>query len=443
MFNIKEIKPVIQQISEARQLSEDALWEAVESAFAAAYKREYAKTDQIIRTRINRETGEFSFFQAKQVLSDEMILPEDEQPNPEEETRVRFNPERHITLEDARLVRHGITAGEELLFPLETRTDFGRIAAQSARQAITQKIHEAERASAISEFQGKEHTLVHGRVQRIDRRNVFIDLGKTVALLPFPEQIRGERFRQGDTIRAFVKSVDVNRRSDGFVMLSRSDPRFVVSLFKVEVPELVEGTLEVKAVARDAGVRTKIAVTSNDPSVDPVGSFVGQRGMRVMTVKNELGGEQVDIIHWSESDSEFVGESLLPAEVLEVVLTEENTVAMVKASDEQIPIAIGRGGQNLKLASILCGKKIVIINMDGVEIAEAYPDGQLTILNQDREKTSSATPSSETTSSVTEETITGEEDASYGVEDGFVEKEVAETPSQEEPSPQEKSEKDL
>ncbi len=386
MFDIKEIKAVVQQIAEDRHLPEDALWEALETAFATAYKREYGKSDQIVRCRINQSTGESTFFQVKQVLDEAHILPEDEAPKEEDEERVRFNPERHMMVDDAQLVRQGVKQGEEILFPLESKTDFGRIAAQSARQAITQKIHEAERDAAVEEFQGKEGKLVHGQVQRVERGNVFVDLGRTVAILPFSEQIRGERFNQGDTIRAFVQSINTERRSGGFVRLSRADEKFVVRLFETEVPELTEGTLEIKAIARDPGVRTKIAVESKSPSVDPVGAFVGQRGVRVMTVKSELNGEQIDIINWPSDISEFIGEALLPAEVMGVEINEESKRALVKTSDDQIPVAIGRGGQNLKLAAKLTDWEVVITDPGGTEVAQSTVEGDITIFKREEQR---------------------------------------------------------
>lgn len=386
MFDIKEIKAVVQQIAEARHLPEDALWSALEIAFATAYKREYGKNDQIIRCRINRETGESNFFQVKQVLDEKHILPEDESPKEEDEERVRFNPERHMMVDDAQLVRQGVKQGEEILFPLESKTNFGRIAAQSARQAITQKIHEAERDAAMLEFQGKEGKLVHGQVQRIERGNVYVDLGRTVAILPFSEQIRGERFNQGDTIRAYVQSINTERRSGGFVRLSRADEKFVINLFETEVPELAEGVLEIKAIARDPGVRTKVAVESKSTSVDPIGAFVGQRGVRVMTVKSELNGEQIDIINWPNDISEFIGEALLPAEVMKVEINEETKRASVKTSNDQIPVAIGRGGQNLKLAAKLADWEIVITNPDDTEIAQATKEGEVTIFKRENQE---------------------------------------------------------
>lgn len=402
MFDIKEIKKTIQQISETRQLPEEMLWEAIESAFAAAYKREYGKSDHVIRARINRENGEASFSQVKQVLDADGILPEDETATEEGETRVRFNPERHIMVDDAQLVRQGVQSGEEILFPLESKMDFGRIATQSARQAVTQKIHELEQAAVAKEFQEKMGTLAHGRVQRIERGNVHVDLGRTVAVIPYSEQIRGERFKQGNTIRAYITSVDVSaKRSGGFVTLSRADEKFVIRLFETEVPELAEGVLAIKSIARKPGIRTKIAVKSSDPSIDPVGAFVGQRGVRVMAVKSELNGEQIDIINWSDTITDFIGDSLLPAEVNRVSIDEEKKMARAETPENQVPIAIGRGGQNLSLAAKLTEWHITITDIDGEVIASADPEGEVTIISNDTDRESP--PKSEPEEGVVEE----------------------------------------
>ena len=385
LLDIKEIKNIIQQIAELKQLPEESLWKAVENAYGAAYKREYAKHDQIIRAHIDSNTGETKFFQVKTVLSEKDILEEGEVLKDEEDTRVRFNPERHIMFEEAQLVREGSQTGEEIFFELEEKADFGRIAAQSARQAVTQKIHEAERDAAMDEFEGKQGTIVNGQVQRIERGNVFVDLGRTVAILPFEEQIRGERFRQGENIRAYVVSVDKTRRRGGFVRLSRAHPQFVVELFSIEVPELSEGSIEVIAIARDAGNRTKIAVKSNDDSVDPIGSFVGQRGVRVMGVKSELGGEQIDIIHALDQNEEFIAEALLPAEVYEdVELNSDSKTAIVQADDNQIPIAIGRGGLNLRLAADLTKWTIELVNLEGEKVARCAPGGEIELWKSEK-----------------------------------------------------------
>ena len=387
LFNVKDIKSIIQQIVETRQLQEDSLWNAIEAAFGAAYKREYGKNDQIIRARIDRDTGETKFFQVKAVLGADDILPEEEEIDPEneEDTRVRFNPERHMTVQEAQLIRQGSEAGEEVFFELEEKTNFGRIAAQSARQAITQRIHEAERDAAMDEFEDKQGTIVHGQVQRIERGNVFVDLGRTVAILPFEEQIRGERFRQGENIYAYVLSVDKTRRRGGFVRLSRASAQFVVQLFAVEVPELAEGTIEVTSIARDPGNRTKIAVRSKDGSVDAIGSFVGQRGVRVMGVKSELGGEQIDIIQALDQEEEFIAEALLPAEVYEDVdINNDTHTATVKVNEDQMPIAIGRGGQNIRLAADLTKWTIELIDTDGDKVARCEPGGEIELWKSEK-----------------------------------------------------------
>ena len=432
MIDIKEIKTAVQQIAETRQLSEESLWSAIEIAFATAYKREYGKIDQVIRARVNKDSGEINFSQVKQVVEEDNLLGEDEMPKEEDETRVRFNPERHIMINDAQLVRQGVTANDEISFPLEVKTEFGRIAAQSARQAVTQKIHEAEKDAAISEFQGKEGTLVHGQVQRIERGNVFVDLGRTVAILPFSEQIRGERFKQGDTIRVYIQSIDTTRRSGGFVRLSRANTQFVVRLFEMEVPELAEGVLEVKAIARDPGIRTKIAVESKDSSVDPVGAFVGQRGMRVMTVKSELGGEQVDIINWSENAEEFVAESLLPAEVMKVTIDKEGNVARVKTNEEQIPVVIGRGGQNLKLAAQLTGLEIVILNENEEEVARVDTYNNISITKKEIPMYESRGDEEDTNEEVSEDTENIGGDTEPEIEENGKNSPVEETMEEEE-----------
>ena len=275
---------------------------------------------------------------------------------------------------------------------------------------------------------------MHGQVQRIERGNVFVDLGRTVAILPFSEQIRGERFNQGDTIRAFVQSINTERRSGGFVRLSRADPRFVVRLFETEVPELTEGMLEIKAIARDPGVRTKVAVESKSPSVDPVGAFVGQRGVRVMTVKSELHGEQIDIINWPSDIAEFIGEALLPAEVVGVEIDEEKKRALVKTNEDQIPVAIGRGGQNLTLAAKLTGWEIVIVDPGGVEIAQSTPEGEITIFKRnDREQEKGGAESEQETGHIEggEEEVVSSEEGKEKEEEG-AEKQESEVASEDE-----------
>jgi transcription termination/antitermination protein NusA len=282
----------------------------------------------------------------------------------------RFDTEKHMLIEDAKRIRRDAALGEEIIFPLEPQDDFGRIAAQTAKQVVIQKIREAEKLSILEEFGHKKGEIVSGIVQRMERGALFIDLGRATGIIPYEEQIPGERYRPGERIRAYLYAVDEGFRGV-YLRLSRSHPRFLVQLFEMEVPELASGAIEVKGIAREPGSRTKIAVASIDSHVDPVGSLVGQRGVRVSTVMAALGGERIDIIEWSEDPKTFIKEALSPASVLELELDEENRRAVVKVSDDQQSLAIGRGGQNVRLAAKLTGWNIDIISAGGAEVAES------------------------------------------------------------------------
>ena len=228
-----------------------------------------------------------------------LVRQEDEEATSDEDHRSRFNSEQHIMIEDARRIKRDAQLDEEISFPLETREDFGRIAAQAAKQVIMQKVREAERASIIEEYGEREGEIVTGHVQRFERGNLFVDLGRATAILPYDEQIPGERYRQGERVRALLLRVDEGVRGT-FIRLSRSHPRFLTKLFETEVPEMANGIVEVKGIVREPGSRAKIAVFSHDEHVDPVGALVGQRGVRVAVVTSELGGEKIDVVEWSE-----------------------------------------------------------------------------------------------------------------------------------------------
>ncbi len=262
------------------------------------------------------------------------------------------------------------------MFPLESKSDFGRIAAQTAKQVIMQKIREAEKESALAEFGSKAGDIVMGHVQRFERGNLYIDLGRVTAVMPYDEQIPGERYKPGERIRALLLAVEETSRGI-FLKLSRSHPDFLSGLFAIEAPELQSGAVQVKAVAREAGSRSKIAVFATDPHIDPVGSLVGQRGGRVSTVMTKLGGEKIDIIEWSPVSSEFIEDALSPARVLSVEIAAEPNEernerghAIVTVAPDQQSLAIGRGGQNVRLAAKLTGWKIDIVST-GTPIAEA------------------------------------------------------------------------
>ena len=374
LFDLKSLNAALDELQAERGISRESVIEALSTALAAAYRREYGKRGQIIRATFNPETGSMEFRQAKIVVDETLIRKEDEEPKGEDDHRSRFNPEQHIMLEDAQRIRKDAVLDEEISFPLETREDFGRIAAQAAKQVIMQKIREAERTSIILEYGEREGEIVTGHVQRFERGNLYIDLGRTTAILPYDEQIPGERYRQGERVRALLLRVDEGIRGT-FIRLSRSHPRFLTKLFEAEVPELASGVVEVKGIVREPGSRAKIAVTSNDEHVDPVGALVGQRGVRVAVVTSELGGEKIDVVEWSQDPAEYVKEALKPAQVLGIELFEEENRAVVQVAEDQQSLAIGRGGQNVRLAARITGWKIDIRSTQGEQVAGTEEGG--------------------------------------------------------------------
>lgn len=375
MFDLKVINSVLDELEADRGVSRAKVLEAIEMALAAAYKKEYGKRGQIVRARFNIDSGDLEFSQVKIVVDDSVVrvVPDDQDDEPEEgDERPRYNPEHDIMIDVAQRIKKGAQLDDEIEFPLEPKDDFGRIAAQTAKQVILQKIREAERASVMSEFGARQGDVVSGHVQRFERGMLHVDLGRAVGFIPYEEQIPGERYRQGERIRALLLEVDENARGS-FLKLSRAHANFLVQLFALEAPELANGTVVVKAIAREAGSRSKIAVASVDDHVDPVGAMVGQRGVRVSTVTSELGGEKIDIIEYEEDPAAFIASALSPAEVLRVELNEEAKKATVYVMHDQQSLAIGRGGQNVRLAAKLTGWSIDIVSEGGPveeEVAE-------------------------------------------------------------------------
>lgn len=365
-MDLKTIKRAIEQVSEEKGINPDRVVEAIESSIAAAYKKEYEKKGEIIKARFDLKTGELKFWQVKSVVDETTVrMPVEgevveEEPVVEgvvgEEKLPRFNSDRHMLLADAKKIKKDVSLGDELEFPLESHEDFGRIAAQAAKQVILQRLREAERESIVREFKGREGEIVSGLVQRMDRGNVFIDLGRATAVMPYGETIPGEHYRVNERLKFLILSVQDDARMPG-ILLSRSHPKFVGKLFELEIPEITDGTIEIKGIAREPGSRTKVAVVSKVDGVDPVGSCVGQRGTRVMAVSNELGQEKIDIIEWSEDPGRFIAASLSPAKVEEVEVL-PNHEARVFLPNDQLSLAIGRGGQNVRLAAKLSGWKI-------------------------------------------------------------------------------------
>ncbi len=367
MFDLKTLNSVIDQLSEERGVPRAKMLEAIEGALATAYNREYGKRGQIVRAHFNAETGDVDFYKVKIIVDPAEVRMDEEEEGATkdtEEERIRFNEEKHLFLDDAKRIKRDAKVGDEITFPLEKKTDFGRIAAQTAKQVIMQKIREAERTSVVEEYGNKEGDIVHGIVQRAERGNLYIDLGRATGIMPYHEQIPGERYRPGERIRAYLFSVEEGARGV-FLRLSRSHPKFLEKLFSMEVPEIASGAVIIKAIAREAGGRSKIAAFAEDQRIDPVGALVGQRGVRVSTVMSELGGERIDIIEWSEKPVQFIEDALSPAHVLSVALDEKERRATVEVSEDQQSLAIGRGGQNVRLAAKLTGWSIDIRPVGG------------------------------------------------------------------------------
>jgi transcription termination/antitermination protein NusA len=305
MIDLKVINSVLSQLEEDRGIPKEKIIEAIELALGTAYKKEYGKKGQLVRAKFNIDAGDVEFWQSKIVVDKNSVIMDTDEDAPtavvaenESDYRVRFNPEHHILLEDAQLIKKDAKLEDEITFPLEKKDDFGRIAAQTAKQVITQKIREAEKTSVMSEYGEKEGEIVSGTVERVEGGNIFLDMGRAVGLIPYNEQIPGERFKQGARIRAYLFRVEDSPRGV-FLKLSRSHPKFLLELFRAETPEIGAGIVEIKSIAREAGSRSKVAVITHDEHIDPVGSLVGQRGVRVSTITSELGGEKIDIIEWS------------------------------------------------------------------------------------------------------------------------------------------------
>ena len=377
LFDLKVIKSVLDQLEEERGIPKEKVLEAVAMALATAYKKEYGKKGQIVRATFDPDNGKTEFFQVKAVVDREKVIMEDEEETDDDAEKIRFNPEHHILLDDAQKIKTDAKVDDELTFPLEEKGDYGRIAAQTAKQVIIQKIREAEKVSVMEEYGKREGDIVSGTVQRVERGNLFVDMGRTNAILPYEEQIPGERYKQGERIRAYLYKVEETPRGI-FLKLSRSHPKFLEKLFAMETPEIASGVVEIKSVAREAGSRSKVAVVSHDSHVDPVGSLVGQRGVRVSTVMSELGGEKIDIIEWSPNTKQFIEDALSPARVLSVEITsEEEKHARVDVAADQQSLAIGRGGQNVRLAAKLTGWRIDIQSSGTPEGAEEKAEAEV------------------------------------------------------------------
>ena len=339
----EQFEQALNQLVEEKDINKEELLKMIEASLAAAFRKDYGKKDQNIVVEFNAETLGTKVYDVKKVV-EEVV-----------------DPMKEFTLEQAKEHKKSAKIGDEIRIDITPKTGakFGRIAAQTAKQVIVQKIREAERGVLFTDFKAKERQLISGIIQRIEGETVLVDLGKTTGVLFPSEQIKGEKYSIGSRIKVLILHVEPTAKGPK-ITLSRSHPDVVRRLFELEVPEIFNGIVEVKAIAREAGSRTKIAVWSSQDGVDPIGACVGQRGTRVQVVMSELGGEKIDIIAWSEDSVKFIANALSPAKILNVFLNEETKEAKVGVLEDQLSLAIGKAGQNVRLAARLTGWKIDI-----------------------------------------------------------------------------------
>jgi len=348
----KEILYVVDAVSNEKAVDKDIIFQAIEAALATASRKKQGK-DIDVRVQIDRKTGDYETFRRWEVCEDM------------EDGCLEF-PLKQITLEAARIDDPEIQLGDFIEEPIES-VEFGRIAAQTAKQVIVQKVREAERARVVEAFEDKVGELIMGTVKRVERGNVYLDLGENVeAFIPREDVIPREAIRPGDRLRGYLKEVRSESRGPQ-LFVSRTAPEFLVELFKLEVPEVGQGLIEIISGARDPGSRAKVAVKSNDPRMDPVGACVGMRGSRVQSVSNELAGERVDIILWDDNPAQFVINAMSPAEVESIVVDEDAHSMDVAVDDEKLSQAIGKGGQNIRMASQLTGWDLNIMSTADME----------------------------------------------------------------------------
>ncbi|MEI6040290.1 MAG: transcription termination factor NusA [Candidatus Berkelbacteria bacterium] len=345
----------INQICDEKGISKESVIETIEAALAAAYRKDYGEPGQIIVAKLDPESGETQFSRVFNIVENEEDVEE---------------PDAQKTVAEARKLKKNIEAGQTIEFPLETHSDFGRIAAQTAKQVVTQRLRETERDMLYSEFKDKEGLLINGVIQQVENGNVVIDLGKINGImLPF-DQVKNERYYSGQRLKVFVKAVEESSRGPR-ILVSRAEGGLVQGLFENEVPEIASGSVEIKGIAREAGSRSKVAVYTEQEGLDPVGSCVGQRGSRIQAVLAELGDEKIDIILWNADEKQFIINALSPAKVSKVTLNEKEKRAQVLVPEDQFSLAIGTGGQNVRLASKLTGWSLDFEKVEETKEGEA------------------------------------------------------------------------
>ncbi len=367
MLDLKNLASAIVEIAEERGIPENKIVDVITEAIASAYKKEYGKKKQKIKAKLDLKSGRLDFWQEKEVVDESIVLSEEEieeikqkkeisDEYEAEDGKIRFNSERHIMIDEAKEIDKNTKVGDEISLPLEAKDDFGRIAAQTAKQVILQKIKEIEKEETFKEFKDKEGEVVSGIVQRVEPMAVFFDIGRTSGILPKKEQSPNEYYKPGQRMKLFVLKTESTPKG-AQIVLSRIYPKLISKLFELEVPEIGANQVAIRAIAREAGYRSKVAVEALEDGIDPIGSLVGQRGTRIIAVTNELGGEKIDVIIWGETPEKFIANALSPAKVLEVKILPKNKAQAI-IPDDQLSLAIGKEGQNVRLAAKLTGWKI-------------------------------------------------------------------------------------
>jgi len=380
-----EIIQAMKQICEEKNISFESVVETISSALAVAFRKDFGEKNQNIKVEFDPQTTKARVFDEKTVVTDEKfelteklkkeILEarekgEEIKREETEETKIdRFNLKTEITLSEAKKIKKGAKLGDVIKTELFPPAAYGRMAAQTAKQVIIQKLREAERETIYKEYKDKEGSIINGTVQRVEGRMVLVDLGHATALLPPPEQIPNEKYASGQRMKFYLISVNTTTKGPE-IILSRAHPEIAKKLFALEVPEINNGSVEIKSVAREAGSRSKIAVSTSQKNIDPVGSCVGQRGTRVQTVISELGGEKIDIIAWDADPIKFITNALSPAKVISVKINEADKTAVAEVKEDQLSLAIGKAGQNVRLSAKLTGWRIDIVG-EGQESRQA------------------------------------------------------------------------
>ncbi len=348
----KNFLEAIKQLAEEKKIDRKVVIETIEAALAAAYRKDYGKPEENIKVELDDESGNFKVFDEKTVVKE---LDEEMEKREREFILLVDAKKKKKTAKEGDVIRNEITPED---------TDFGRIAAQTAKQVIIQRIREAEREAIFNEYKGKEGEVLNATVQRVEGNTVYIDLGSATGVMYPQDQVKFENYAIGQRYKVFIREVKVGPKGPE-ILVSRTDPGLVKKLFELEVPEIYSKTVEIKGLVREAGSRSKMAVYTEDENIDPIGSCVGQKGTRVQTVKAELGGENIDIIVWDEDPSKYIINSLAPAKVNRVKLDTENKESKVEVDEDQLSLAIGKSGQNVRLAAKLTGWKVDIVKEGG------------------------------------------------------------------------------